>query len=109
MKPPVFEVTSREEAGAVVLALFGELDLAGVAELTEALAAARTSGRALTVDLTGLEFIDSSGLGVLVRFNNAAIADGYTYSVIAGPPQVHRAFELSGLDQALPFTTSTRS
>lgn len=109
MKPPVFNITSREAAGGMVLALSGELDLAGVAELTEALAAARTSGGALTVDLTGLEFIDSSGLGVLVRFNNGAVADGYAYSVIAGPPQVHRAFELSGLDQALPFTASARS
>jgi len=104
---PVFKVTSRAEDGGVVLALTGELDLAGAAALTEALAEARAAGGALTVDLSELEFIDSSGLGVLVRFNNAAMASGYAYTMIAGPPQVHRAFVLSGLDQALPFAAPT--
>jgi anti-anti-sigma factor len=103
MKLPVFKITTREEDDGVVLALSGELDLAGAPELDQALAAARDAGTALTLDLRELEFIDSSGLGVLVRFNNAAVAAGYEYSVIAGPPQVHRAFVLSGLDQALPF------
>jgi len=103
MKPPVFQIHSRAEGGATVLALSGELDLAGAPELDTALAAARAAGGGLTLDLSDLEFIDSSGLGALVRFHNAAAAAGYEYSVVAGPPQVHRAFVLSGLDQALPF------
>ena len=103
MKQPVFQVTPRAEDGGVVLILSGELDLAGAAALTEALSEARAAGGGLTVDLSPLEFIDSSGLGVLVRFNNAAKASGYQYTMIAGPPAVHRAFVLSGLDQALPF------
>lgn len=103
MKPPVFKVESREAGGTVILALFGELDLAGAPELDAALTAAREAGKGLTLDLSELDFIDSSGLGVLVRFHNAAAAAGYEYSVIAGPPPVHRAFVLSGLDQALPF------
>ena len=40
---------------------------------------------------------------MLVRFNNAATAAGFEYAVIAGPPAVHRAFVLSGLDRMLPF------
>ena len=107
MKPPVFQITSRDEGGTTVLALSGELDLAGAPALDAALAAAREAGGGLTVDLTELEFIDSSGLGTLVRFHNAASAAGYEYSVIAGPPQVHRAFVLSGLDRALPFAART--
>lgn len=103
MKPPVFRIHTRQVDGAVVLGLSGELDLAGAPELDAALAAAREAGGGLTLDLSELEFIDSSGLGVLVRFHNAAATAGYEYSVIAGPPQVHRAFVLSGLDQALPF------
>lgn len=103
MKLPVFKITTRDEGDGVVLGLSGELDLAGAPELDEALTSAREAGTALTLDLTELEFIDSSGLGVLVRFNNAAVASGYEYSLIPGPPQVHRAFVLSGLDQALPF------
>lgn len=103
MKLPVFKITTRDGDDGVVLALSGELDLAGAPELDQALSAVREAGTALTLDLTDLEFIDSSGLGVLVRFHNAAVASGYEYSVIPGPPPVHRAFVLSGLDQALPF------
>ncbi len=106
MKLPVFKIDERDQEDGVVLALSGELDLAGAPELTTALNHAQAAGQTLTVDLTDLEFIDSSGLGVLVRFNNAATAADYTYTVIAGPPQVHRAFVLSGLDQALPFAAA---
>jgi anti-anti-sigma factor len=83
--------------------LSGELDLAGVKALDEALHAAREAGGPLTIDLSHLEFIDSSGLGVLVRFNNAATTAGSQYAVIPGPAAVHRAFVLSGLDRMLPF------
>ncbi len=104
MKVPVFALATRDEGAAgVVLALSGELDLAGAPGLSAALAEARADGRPLTLDLRDLDFIDSSGLGALVRFNNAAQADGYEYRVIPGPPQVHRAFVLAGLDRALPF------
>ncbi len=103
MQSPLFKVASRQEREGVVVVLSGELDLAGTERLTEALAEAKAIGGPLTVDLTDLEFIDSSGLGVLVRFNNAAMAAGFPYRVIAGPPRVHRAFVLSGLDRALPF------
>lgn len=107
MDLPVFKIEAREQDGGLVLALSGELDLAGAPELSSRLTDAMEAGRDLAVDLRELEFIDSSGLGVLVRFNNAAQAAGYEYSVIAGPPQVHRAFVLSGLDQALPFAAGS--
>jgi anti-sigma B factor antagonist len=104
MQSPTFKVASRQEREGVVVALSGELDLAGTERLTAALAEAQASGGPLTVDLSDLDFIDSSGLGVLVRFNNAAQAADFPYRVIAGPPRVHRAFVLSGLDRALPFS-----
>jgi anti-anti-sigma factor len=103
MHPPVFRVTTRRDADGATVVLSGELDLAGVKALDEALHAAREAGGPLTIDLSHLEFIDSSGLGVLVRFNNAATTAGSQYAVIAGPAAVHRAFVLSGLDRMLPF------
>jgi anti-anti-sigma factor len=103
MHPPVFRVTTRRDADGATVSLSGELDLAGVKALDDALRAARDEGGPMTIDLSELEFIDSSGLGVLVRFNNAATAAGFEYAVIAGPEAVHRAFVLSGLDQMLPF------
>lgn len=107
MDLPVFKIDVREAGSGLVLELSGELDLAGAPELAAKLTDALDEERELAVDLRELEFIDSSGLGVLVRFNNAALAAGYEYSLIAGPPPVHRAFVLSGLDQALPFAAGT--
>lgn len=105
MQPPVFRATTQRDAEGTTVALSGELDLAGVTRFDEALSAARAAGGALTIDLSDLEFIDSSGLGVLVRFNNTASTEGFEYSVIAGPATVHRAFVLSGLDRMLPFAS----
>ena len=99
----------RSHVERVPIPLAGELDLANAAEVGEALeaAVAQVTGTVVCIDCAQLEFIDSSGLGVLVRFNNAATAAGYEYTVVPGPPQVHRAFVLSGLDQALPFVAGS--
>jgi anti-sigma B factor antagonist len=108
MSEDVFQVSTRQAEGEAIVVLSGELDLAGAEEFDEALRLARVPGRTLTIDLTGLDFIDSSGLSVLVRFHNAATTDGFAYRLLAGPPQVHRTFVLSGLDRTLSFATADR-
>ena len=99
----MFQVETRVGADGRVIALSGELDLAGVEQLTQQLREAQSVDGALTIDLSELEFIDSSGLGVLLRFHNAMVTADRSYRVIPGPPHVHRAFVLTGLDQTLQF------
>jgi anti-anti-sigma factor len=103
MRDTLFQVETREEDGERILALSGELDIAGAGEFEDAIAAALGAGGRVTIDLGELEFIDSSGLRVLLAFHKTSLREGFEYSVIAGPPQVHRAFVLCGLDQTLPF------
>ena len=103
MSPGHFRVDTRQNGVGVVVALEGELDLAGEAVLEAALGSARAAGGPVTVDLTDLHFIDSSGLRVLVKLHNAAVTDGFEYRLIPGPPQVHRTFALCGLDRTLAF------
>jgi len=103
MSEGLFRVVTRHEGDYVVVALMGELDLAGESRLEAAIDEAQASGRPLTVDLSGLTFIDSSGLRVLVRLHNKATTTGLRYQLIAGPPQVHRTFALCGLDRTLAF------
>ena len=103
MSPGHFRVQTRQNGDGMVLALEGELDLAGESILEQALESARAGGGKLTVDLSELQFIDSSGLRVLVRLHNAAVTEGFEYRLIAGPPQVHRTFALCGLDRTLAF------
>ncbi len=103
MSEGLFRVVTHHAADGVVVSLSGELDLAGEHRLEEAIEAARATGLPLTIDLKGLNFIDSSGLRVLVRLHNTAVSDGFDYTLIAGPPQVQRTFALCGLDRTLAF------
>jgi anti-anti-sigma factor len=103
MSPGHFRVDTRQNGEGTVVVLEGELDLAGEPVLEQALASARAAGGRVTVDLTDLHFIDSSGLRVLVKLHNAAVTDRFEYRLIAGPPQVHRTFALCGLDRTLAF------
>lgn len=56
-----------QEPGRVRLALHGELDLTNTATLEVALNAALASGDDVLVDLAKLEFLDSTGISLLVR------------------------------------------
>lgn len=59
---------------------------------------------ALQIDLSGLEFIDSTGIGVLMRVSDEARGRDVELEFVPGPREVHRVFEVAGLADALPFT-----
>ena len=98
-----FEITVEQDDARVRLRLAGELDLARAAQLEEALSTARATATQVEIDLSGLTFIDSSGLRALMNIHNDASDDGFSYILIAGPPEVHRTFVLTGLDRVLHF------
>ena len=54
------------------------------------------------LDLRGLEFIDSSGLQMMVQMNAFAQQDGFEFVVLCGRGQVRRVLRESGLDGLLP-------
>ena len=57
----------------------------------------------LVVDLSGLSFIDSTGMGVLVRLRSEAEPRGVELAPVPGPPEVQRVFDTAGLLGSLPF------
>jgi anti-sigma B factor antagonist len=59
--------------------------------------------RSFTLDLTGLTFIDSLGLGVVIRLAAELEARGIPLCILPGPPPVQRVFTTAGLAHALPF------
>jgi anti-anti-sigma factor len=85
------------------LAVTGELDIAGVPALEAALAdleAARPE--AIVVDLTHLEFLDSSGLRCLVSADARAREAGGRLAILtAGDSRVAQTLALTGLDEHL--------
>ena len=95
-------VRSEREGEAHIIELTGELDLDGAPRLEEALREAEAGDAAsIVVDLGGLEFIDSTGLRLLVMAAERS-ADG-RFSLLRGPKQVHRVFEITDLVDRLPF------
>jgi anti-anti-sigma factor len=80
-----------------VVALHGELDLFSVERAEEAIRRCADRKRLVTIDLRELEFMDSSGIALLVRMNALARRDGFDLLVTRGSHGVQRVLELSGV------------
>jgi anti-anti-sigma factor len=50
----------------------------------------------MLLDLRGVEFLDSTGLRILLSVRNTALREGYTLTVVPGPARVQRVFDLTG-------------
>jgi anti-anti-sigma factor len=102
--PAEFDVaTDRDAGGAITLRPTGELDIATAPRLERALHDGRRAGDEVVLDLAGLEFLDSTGLRVIVRAVEASVREGWDLRLRHGPPAVRRVFEIAGVLGALPF------
>jgi anti-sigma B factor antagonist len=96
--------TVREGEGTILVALFGELDLSEVEQVREVLEGAEAKQpQILVIDLRGLEFMDSSGIRVVVEADLRAKNDGRKLLLVRGPDPVHRVFTIALLDRRLEF------
>lgn len=95
--PRCLLTASRGDDGSTVVAITGELDVEASADVREQLFELIAPGRTLVLDLGGLDFLDSSGLGVLVlALTKARAADGGLV-VANSSPRVYRLMETSRL------------
>jgi anti-anti-sigma factor len=104
MPPPALVMLEHED-GAVIVSLNGEIDRAAKDDFSAALEEALTHDRPLIVDLEHCSFIDSSGMGLLVRTHKRA-AHG-KFALVGAGPQVHRVLDLVGIPAFVP-TYDTR-
>jgi anti-sigma B factor antagonist len=93
----------RPGRGRVIVRAQGELDLMSVPELEAALEEAGEEGVAIELDLAELEFIDSTGVHLILRTSARSRRHGRDFAITAASPEVRRAFELVGLLDRLPF------
>ena len=98
MTGPAFQVLGMDDAAAT-LRLVGELDLHGQAYAAEALRSRTASDSDLTLDLSDLGFIDSSGIRVLISAHKELSRHGRKLVLSAPRPTVKRVFDLLGLDR----------
>ncbi|MBV8987841.1 MAG: STAS domain-containing protein [Solirubrobacterales bacterium] len=87
-----------------MLTLSGELDLANSKALEHELLTARARVRQITVDLRALEFIDSSGLLVLMDAERSCREHDCDLVLRRGGPNIQRLFELTSTLESFCFT-----
>jgi anti-anti-sigma factor len=102
------EVVPKDQGATVVLT--GELDLSTAARVErELIRAEQAQPEVLALDLSRLEFIDSTGLRIVIAADARARKEGRRLVVVAGPPSVHRVFRIALLDRRLEFVEDAES
>jgi anti-anti-sigma factor len=103
-KPGSLQIASALVDGAVKVSLQGELDLASARQMEEHFASIDEQGPSrVVVDLSGLAFMDSSGLRVLLLADARARDRGYELVLLPGQEPVQRVFEMTGALDVLRF------
>jgi anti-sigma B factor antagonist len=89
----------------------GELDLSGATVLEAELdrLAEDPELGAIVLDLRGLEFMDSSGLRLVVVADMRAREAGRRFALIRGGDTVHRVFEITRMSERLEFIDSAEA
>ncbi len=95
-----FAIDIDERGDRIVVTPRGELDMASAPELEQAVMPRLGEGAWVVLDLRALEFIDSSGLRVVVGAHRAAEEQGGRFTCVRGEPgsTVHRIVEIAGID-----------
>ncbi len=98
VEPFTIDIDEREDR--LVLVPHGELDMASAPELEQAIMPRLHEGGWVVLDLRSLDFIDSSGLRVVVGAHRVAEEHGGRFTCVRGVPgsTVHRIVEIAGID-----------
>jgi anti-sigma B factor antagonist len=90
--------------GHVAVVPRGEVDVASVGEIEAALRELRESGfNRLVLDLRHVTFMDSTGLRLMLAWDEEARRDGMEFGLVAGGPAVQRLLEIAGVRARLTF------
>jgi anti-sigma B factor antagonist len=102
---PNLEFETTRNGTVAIVAPTGELDLSGASVLEAELD--RLAGEpelgVIVLDLRGLEFMDSSGLRLVVLADMKAREAGQRFALIRGGDTVHRVFEITRISERLNF------
>jgi anti-anti-sigma factor len=110
VNPAPFEATAAQlDDGVRVVTVRGELDLSTASDLERPLEEAISPGDAsVLIDLSECEFIDSTGIALIVRawqrLDHGAEGNGHCRVVICSDnDQVRRVLEITGLELSIPI------
>jgi anti-sigma B factor antagonist len=94
-------ITTSTVGAVQVVAVGGEIDVHTAPQVDEALEAVAGPGVAIVADLSKVEFIDSTGLSVLVRALARSRDEDGSLAVVAPTERVTKVLRLTGLDAVL--------
>jgi len=101
-----FEIDHDADEGVHLVAVSGELDLAGVPRLHAALdAPAARQSPAVVLDVSNVTFIDSTALAALLRANDELTSDGVRMVMVCPPGPVRRLLDMTSLADRLTLAT----
>jgi anti-sigma B factor antagonist len=105
--PAQFGIAVQNVNGRLVVAVTGELDLAVAGRLDSEIEQLGVAPNGtLVIDLSRLEFMDSSGLRVLVRAHQRSQEQGFRVVLVQGPDPVQRVLTLTGVDEQFEIVPS---
>lgn len=98
-------VSRADEGAQVRLSLQGELDLSNVPTVETALDGAIDSEKKVLIDLARLEFLDSTGLALIVRTLQRRDAERFSF-LPSESTEVCRLLALTGVDERMVFAST---
>ena len=101
-RPEAFRCVVSEGRASALVELHGELDMATGPEAEAALGSV-LGKRRVTLDLRQLDFIDRTGLRLILDIDALARQDGFNFFVVRGPSHVQRLFALTQTEEHLVF------
>lgn len=93
------EVTAEQRDGHVVVHLAGDLDVATAPRVRAALLEAIAGSPNVVVECAALDFLDSTGLGVLIAARTRARSAGGSLLLTGVRPQLERLLAVTGVDR----------
>lgn len=98
-----FVVRRVDRGSEVLLELVGELDVAGIDRLDEAARDLPAHGH-VTIDLSELTFMDSSGIKALMNLDLRSRAESWTLTLQAPQPHVLNVLKMCGFEHRFVIT-----
>jgi anti-sigma B factor antagonist len=102
-----FELRTSRAAGAVVIEIIGEIDMATAPEVARAIDSGHDDAERVVVDLSEVTFLDSSALNALVHSQRDLAGKDIAFSVVSPSDRaVRNVFEITHLTQSLRVVES---
>jgi anti-sigma B factor antagonist len=96
--PRQLEIQRHTDLHGIVLALRGEMDLGSAPTFEQELRETQEAQpERIVIDLRSLDFMDCTGLALMVRAQQSAHTNGHLLALRPGPDQVQRLFQVTGL------------